>query len=151
MAFKFVPKTDEEIDMEGLAPEGVYDFETIEAAETISKNSGNPMIKLKIRVFTDNGDRFIYDYLLESFPKKLKHFFRTAGLEKDYETGNVPIEKIKEAKGRVVIKAEPEKVETINGQSKTYRAKNVVVDYGEIGVGVSKTQVELADDDDIPF
>lgn len=151
MAFKFIPKTDEELDMEGLAPEGAYDFDVIEAQETTSKNSGNPMIKLKIRIFTDNGDRFIYDYLIESFAKKLKHFFSTAGLAKDYETGNVPIEKIKEAKGKVHIRIEPEKVETINGETKTYRAKNVVEDYGDFGVGLTKTQVEPNDDDDIPF
>lgn len=150
MAFKFIPKTDEELDMEGLAPEGVYDFDVIEAQETVSKSSGDPMIKLKIRVFTDNGDRFIYDYLIESFAKKLKHFFRTGGLEKDYETGSIPVEKIKEVKGKVKIRIEPEKVETINGESKTYRAKNVVEDYGDESIGVSKNQLE-PDDDKIPF
>lgn len=102
---KFEPKTDEEIQVMGLWPEGEYGFEilddavfgdkTISTMDTTSRikpdgSGGNEMIQLIVRVFNLEGQStVIIDYLLAAMPKKLKHAAYTCGLGQQYEMGTL--------------------------------------------------------------
>jgi len=84
---QFQPKTEAEIKAANLLPEGVYDFEVFDAVDKVSK-SGNDMIELHLKVFTDDGStRQMRDWILESFAHKLRHFCEACGLTKQYEAG----------------------------------------------------------------
>jgi hypothetical protein len=88
---KVTPRTEAEVQSEGLLPEGIYDFEIIAAEEKTSK-SGNDMIELKVNVFTDDGrPRTIFDYLLEmdGMNYKLRHAAVNCGMEEQYISGNL--------------------------------------------------------------
>lgn len=85
---KFTPKTEEQIIKEQMPPEGWWECEVVKAEDTSSK-AGNPMMKLHLRIFTDGGERTMFDYLLESFAMKLIHFCRAAGLEDRYASGEL--------------------------------------------------------------
>lgn len=86
---RLVPKSDEELAVMGLVPEGQYQFEVINAEDTQSK-SGNDMIKLQIKIWDGEGlSHTVFDYLLEAMPKKLKHFAKHLGLITKYESGEL--------------------------------------------------------------
>ena len=85
---RFQPRTEDELKAETLLPEGDYDFEVMEAADTTSKK-GNDMIKVKLRVFTNNGERHVYDYLMPSMGFKLRHFCESTGLLSKYDNGTL--------------------------------------------------------------
>jgi hypothetical protein len=89
---QFKPKTEQELKDElalNLLPKGDYDFEVLDATDTLSK-AGNEMIKLKLRVYDKQGKGVIvFDYLLESMAYKFKHFCDTVGLSSQYEAGKV--------------------------------------------------------------
>lgn len=122
MAFKFKPKTEEQLQEEGLLPGAVYDFTVATAEDAISK-AQNPMIKVKLQIFTDNGHRFVYDYLLEAMGRKLRNFCKTTGILSAYEKGEFDAPSLEGVSGKVYIEIEP--------AGKGYPAKNVVVDYGD--------------------
>lgn len=83
---RFEPKTDEQIATEGLCPVGWHEAEVISCEEQTSKK-GNPMLVVKFKVFSPNGERNMTDWLLPSYPKKLKHFCKAADLLDKYEAG----------------------------------------------------------------
>ncbi len=85
---RFQAKTDTEIATEGLPPEGWHEAEVIAAEEATSKK-GNPMLKVRLKLFTPNGERMAFDYLLGSFARKLKRFCEAAGLEEQYKKGSI--------------------------------------------------------------
>lgn len=86
---RFTPKTDREIAEERVWPEGEYSFEVTQAAEYTSK-AGNDMIKVMMKVFKPDGTlTLLTDYLFESMPHKLKHFFDTTGMEDLYNSGEI--------------------------------------------------------------
>ena len=85
---RFAPKTDQEIEVEGLCPEGWHEAEVTNSEEKISK-SGSEMIELRLKVYTPNGERTMRDWLLPSFPKKLKHFCDATGMESQYKLGTL--------------------------------------------------------------
>ena len=85
---KFQPKSEDQILKEQLPPEGWTEAEVESCEEKVSK-SGNPMLKLRLRLFTTDGERVMFDYLLESFAIKLIHFCRAAGLEDIYKSGEL--------------------------------------------------------------
>jgi hypothetical protein len=158
---KFTPKNEEELAIDGLLPEGTYDFEVIEAENKTSK-SGNEMIVVKLKVYDLNGGfRFVTDYLLEAFLPKLLSFAVTTGTRKAYDAGEYTSYDVLNASGKVQIKIVP---------AGEYPAKNEVKIYGEPkakgeGKGVTEpapatfkpteaigqTVKELEEMDDIPF
>ena len=148
---KFKPKSESEMQSDSLLDTGLYDFEVMTAEDKVSKN-GNEMIALKLRVFSDRGERHIYDYLLESTAWKLKHFCEIAGF--DYENGTLIAIDCAGVCGKVKIGISKDKT----GQ---YGPKNQVNDYlspKEMGLAVmtpSATKQALDApkfaDDDIPF
>lgn len=85
---RFAPKTEQQIDSEMLTPEGWHEAEVINAENTVSSKN-NEMIALQLKVYTPNGERSMRDWLLPSFPRKLKHFCDAAGLESEYTLGCV--------------------------------------------------------------
>jgi hypothetical protein len=74
-------------------PDGEYPFTVMESAIAISKsakNAGKEMVKLKLNVHGDGFDKHVYDYFADWFSEwKLKHFCDTAGLAKEYESGEI--------------------------------------------------------------
>lgn len=86
---KFAPKTEDQINNEGLLRAGIYPFEIIEASDQQSK-SGNDMIKLAIKVWDSEGsEHYVYDYLLESMAYKLRHAAEACSLLDKYESGEL--------------------------------------------------------------
>jgi hypothetical protein len=85
---RFQSKTEQQIDSEELTPEGWHEAEVTSAEEKTSK-TGNPMIEIRLKVYTPNGERTMRDWMLPTFPRKLKHFCDAAGLESEYTLGCV--------------------------------------------------------------
>ena len=119
---KFTPKSEEDIQKEGLMPAGIYPFTVLEAVDTVSKASGNEMIKIKLAVYDNEGrERHLYDYLLESMAAKFRHFCVQTGMEGRYQDGSVAAEHCEGKDGYVKIKI---------GKAKgDFPAKNEVDDY----------------------
>ena len=117
---KFAPKSEEEIQKANLAPEGEYDFQVV-AAEDATSKKGNPMIKLKLGIFSGNAMAWqVTDYLIEAMAEKLRHFCDCVGLLKKYEAGSLDAIDCRGREGRVVLEIEEQ-----NG----YHPKNSVVNY----------------------
>jgi hypothetical protein len=86
---KLKPKSEREIAEDSLLPKGDYSFE-VASAENKTSKSGNEMIELKLHVFDDGGDpRILFDYLLESMPRKLRHAAEACGLVSEYDMGSL--------------------------------------------------------------
>lgn len=145
---QFKPMTEKEIAEAACWGPGEYNFEVIEAEDTTSKSSGAEMIKLKIKVFNDEGaERTVFDYLLQSVAWKMRHFCYGTGLEQAYENGTLQAMQCVGKCGRVLLRID---------QQEGYQAKNAVKDY-VVGDGV-KQNVKAAnaapapsDSDEPPF
>lgn len=147
---KFVPKSEKEIAEASLWPNGEYAFEIIEAADKVSKTSGNEMIELKMKVYNDEGAHiFVNDYLLESMAYKLRHAAVACNALDKYEAGSLSSHDFMGQAGRVKLKIQKSK-------DPQYADKNVIGDYvvkkdGEetpVSSNVSGTPIH---DDTIPF
>ena len=122
MAINTEPKTEKEIQEMSNIPAAEYDFNILMAEDTVSKTSGNDMIKATLGIYVDGAiKRKIPDYLMPSMAAKLRHFCDTTGLLSQYEAGTLEAADLIGRSGRVKIGIEPEK----NG----YPAKNFVKDY----------------------
>ncbi len=155
---QFKPMTDEEIELGNLLPPGIYPFEVFDAEECVSKK-GNDMIKLKLSISDPKGQRRImYDYLLASMPKKLKHFAKAMGLLDKYDSGTINSADCYQRHGSVQIGIEQG---AMGDNGVQYPPKNVVLDYvGEMAVMASASPAKPAPGvetshpafaDDIPF
>ncbi len=119
---KFAPKTEKEVAEEGLLPRGEYGFEVVSAENKISR-ANNEMIELKLNIFDEHGDaRSIFDYLLESMARKLRHAAEACGLLTEYESGDLDALDFVGKSGTLKIGIQKDKT----GQ---YPDKNVVTDY----------------------
>ena len=119
----FKPKTEEEVKMAQLAPEGEYDFDVLGAEDAVSKKSGASMIKVKIGLYRDDGTirNHVFDYLLPTLEAKLRHFCDTVGLLSDYESGTLTAAACKGRSGRARI--------GVDNKDANFPPKNVVKDY----------------------
>lgn len=105
-----------------LIPPGNYQFEVMEAKESISK-AGNDMIELKLKVFMPDGrERILFDYLMEKLEYKLAHFFECVGLFDKYSAGDVSADDCWGKSGELKVHIQKDK----NGQ---YPDKSAVADY----------------------
>lgn len=150
----FQPKTEEELQAEAVMPGGEYDFEVIEAADTISKRSGNDMITAKLKVFAPDGSfRTVTDYLMEKMAWKLRHFCEATGLMDKYDAGTLAARNCEGRAGRVILQVDPER-KSEDG-TKTYSPKNSVKDYVASAGGTRRANVPAMSDDmedsEIPF
>ena len=149
---RFQPKTEHQIAEEGLMPDGIYDFEVIEAEEAQSKR-GNDMIVIKLRVFDADGTaRNMTDYLMEAMAFKLRHAAEVCGLLPDYEKGELYAGSFVGQTGKVKIGRDKP-----NGD---YPPRNAVKDYVKpdaavipSGLPAARANSGKAADpfDDIPF
>lgn len=161
---QFEPKTKQELDAAGLLSEGNYDFEVLEAQERTS-SKGNPMIEVKLGVWTNNrGQKYITDYLMEKLAYKLYHFCESVGI--DYHAGELKAEELPGKCGVVRVKIDPERT---GDDGKVYSAKNAVKDYvaamsaetppapsqpaqsNVLHTGVRRLEPQPVDDETIPF
>lgn len=154
---RITPKSQEEIDLEGLLEKGVYDFEILKAEDKLSKK-GNEMIHVKLKVFSGDGYQLVDDYLMEAMSYKLRHFCEEAKLLDKYESGELVASDCVGRCGKVKLDIEP---------GGDFPAKNVVKDYGEkkkadpsakgplMNAGPKSKSLEEEDSDDnsspIPF
>jgi hypothetical protein len=99
----FAPKTERAIIAELFWPRGEYDFEVVEAEETVSGN-GNAMMVLRLRLFREGHNPIlIRDYLMTSKPLKLVRIARACGLLPQYFTGSLVPSDFLSVKGRLKL------------------------------------------------
>jgi hypothetical protein len=85
---KFTSYSDKELEELKLITDGQYSASVISAEDKADKN-GADMIVLKLEVHDGGKNRLMNDWLVESFPVKIKHFCYAAGLSSRYENGEV--------------------------------------------------------------
>jgi hypothetical protein len=86
---RFTSYTDKQLEELNLIPNGEYKADVTSAEDKSDKN-GSGMIVLNLNVYDANGrPRLMRDWLLESFPVKLKHFCYASGLEAKYDSGEI--------------------------------------------------------------
>jgi hypothetical protein len=118
----FQPRTDKEINDSKLLQPGDYDFEILDARETESRSSGNPMIELKLKVSDGNGvSRILPDYLVEQKIEKLRNCCIACGLIDQYKNGSVSPDGFKGKRGRIRVAVQ----KGTNG----YMDRNTVTNY----------------------
>ncbi len=146
----FIPKSEKEIAETNLWPVGEYHFEIAKAENTVSKASGNEMIKLTMNVVNDEAkSRIIYDYLLVSMEFKLRHCAVACGLLTKYEQGILDSSDFEGKTG--ILKLSIQKDTTGN-----YSDRNQVVDYiventEKKAPTKQEEPVENSLDDEVPY
>lgn len=147
---QFEPKTEEQLKSANILPEGVYDFEVLDAVEGVSKK-GNPQIVTTLMVYGNDGmTRYVRDYLTQAFAHKLRHFCETAGLLDAYNNGLLTDDMCRGVSGKVAIKIE---------KQEGFAEKNAVKDYIVPDAGSVPTRPPAAPatahtvhaEDEIPF
>lgn len=148
---KFTPKREE--DLSDLLSIGNGKFEVVNAKE-IDASNGNPMIRLYLKVWDQNGKQgFIYDNLMlneNNFSlRKILHFCKATGLLDQYEKGILMASNCTGKSGLLRIGIQKDR----NGQ---YRDKNVASDYLEYKKSANtpeyvKNNTQEKFDDDLPF
>ncbi len=156
---QFNSRSREELARESLTPPGEYDFEIISAEETTSKK-GNEMIKLKLRVFVENGEIHVYDYLVAGMEYKLANFCDAIGRSDDYDDGEINADNLVGCAGKLKLVIEEAEKDKDTGEVK-WPAKNVVKTYiagkkgqekmAERRVKTAPTAAVKTDDEEIPF
>jgi hypothetical protein len=153
--YRFNPKSDKELDEMlnfSLLADGEYPFKILKVEETVS-SKGNPMLVVKLLLTLGNDSRTITDYLMESMPHKLKHFFESIGMHRYYEKGEIDINALSGLGG--VLKLGLQKGAAKPDGSGNWPDKNQVKDYvktafpAEIKEAFKDTSG--FDDVDIPF
>lgn len=142
MAMKFKPKTEKELAEANLWPVGEYSFEILEAEEA-TDSSDRDMLKLKVKVFKDNGaSQNIFDYVSGEWMEfKLRHLAEVCGQLTEYETGELEAYNFVGKTGMCKVGISKDK----SGQ---YPDRNDIKDYIVTGKAAAKPAV---DDDQIPF
>lgn len=156
---QFNSRSREELARESLTPPGEYDFEIISAEETTSKK-GNEMIKLKLRVFVENGEIHVYDYLVAGMEYKLANFCDAIGRSDDYDDGEINADNLVGCAGKLKLVIEEAEKDKDTGEVK-WPAKNAVKTYiagkkgqekmAERRVKTAPTAAVKTDDEEIPF
>lgn len=155
---QFTPKQESEIKRFSTLPDGVYPFSIIESREQASKSEKNPgkiMAAVKLAVYHEGREQWVYDYFADWFSEwKLKHICDTCGKSLAYNNGEVDF-----ADGGAV--GWQGYVELTTETDPQYGDKNVVVDY-VVKQAAAKAEPKPAatakakaaqnvDDSDVPF
>lgn len=135
---KFEPKTEKEIQEDGLWPAGEYGFEVLDSVtlggkvfatcERLSKikpdgSGGQEMIQLVTKVYNAEGNfRIIIDYLMASVAYKLRHAADACGLLDKYEAGQITAEDFKGKSGNLTLRIK-------KGTEEYPNASNAIADY----------------------
>lgn len=143
---RYQPKTEEQLQDEGLLPDGNYPFEVVGATNKQSKK-GNDMIELNLRFYgADGRPVFVRDWLMEAMGFKLRHFCEEVGLLDKYNSGELNDTDCEGKTGFATVKKEPAKGD--------FGPKNAVKDYGKkeeaepVAAPAGSADLEK---DDIPF
>lgn len=150
---RFEPKSNEELEVMDLIPEGIYNAQVLQAQDKLSKN-GNEMVQVVLQIWDSEGrPRPVYDYLLPQMAKKLKHFAVAADLLERYEQGSILAEHCigKCLNVEIIIQQGKQRPDG----SGDYPAKNSVKDYQVKNDSVSQPVKAASEsdfiEDDIPF
>lgn len=148
---QFEPKTEDELSAGLLLPDGVYDFEVIDAAEKVSKK-GNPMMVVNLMVYAPDGStRYVRDFLMEAIAYKLRHFCAATGLLGAYNDGVLTSD---------MCAGRPGKVKIVTESQDGFPPRNAVKDYIVAEAGSVPTRSTapapatahtVHAEDDIPF
>lgn len=146
---RFAPKSKEELQYMSLLPKGVYQFEVSNAEDTKSQ-AGNDMIKLTLKIYDKNGSpTTLFDYLLESWAYKLRHFAEVTGIVDKYDLGNIEAKDCLGKVGHAEIIIEEGKQKPDGSK---YHDQNSIKDYIKVaGVIHPVKQDDIELNDDIPF
>jgi len=127
-----------------LLPIGEYHIEVVTAFDKKSKSSGNDMIELKVAIWEDDRIRcYLFDYLLDAIPAKVRHACDSFGLLDKYQSGNLESDDFIGRTGKAKIGIEKDK-------TGKYPDRNKIVDYCVRTAKPINKQSE-APDDDLPF
>ena len=148
---KINPKSKSELDdldSSRCLPKGQYLATIQSAVEKVSKK-GNEMIELQLLVPNpeepQEQPRLVYDYVSDAWmPGKIKNLMYAAGLEAQYERGNLDPVALREVEVKVDLRIE---VDT-TGQ---YGAKNKVADYIPAPSSKEWPPKGTDSDSDLPF
>jgi len=147
---RFLPQTEEELQVLSLAPEGTYYYKVIKSEERIS-NAGNDYISLVLKL-RDLECKEYAVFTNLSLIKLLKHFCDVNEMVDIYKSGEISADQcMNKNGGMVVIGIDHEKPD---GKGGTYKAKNIVKDYIVAPHGsliTPLTQKNDFIDNDIPF
>lgn len=143
---KFEPMSDEQIAKLNLIPEGQYQFEVVDAEDKVSAR-GNEMIAVKLKIWDRDGkERTLMDWLMPSFPKKLKHFCENTGLQDKYNLGNVIAEDCRHKSGCLSIMI------TKNQKGEDWNTVNDYLSFEKKNLEMKKeTREDPFFNDDLPF
>ncbi len=104
----YTPQSEREIRDSMLLPPGEYDFEVLKGEDTVSKASGNEMIKLTLNIFPhdDTKPRTINDYLVPGSKMgelKINRFCHAIGIQDVYFSGGLSGMACEGAAGRLKL------------------------------------------------
>lgn len=148
---RFQVKTEEELQMESLLPEGCYSYQVIKSEDKMSQ-AGNEYTAITLKIWDEQGkEHQVFTNM--ALIKILKHFCDVNGMQNEYISGNIPADAfLYKSGGRVLLGVEGEKP---NGKGGMYKAKNIVKDYiTEPHGSTMKPLPEVKNDfhdDDLPF
>ena len=151
---KFTPKTEKELKEAMLWPAGEYDFEVLESSPAVgsaqSKNPGLEYIKLKLRVFNQDGATKLVNAVLH--PKMewaMRAFCYETGIENEYESGELSHSDCVGKTGKVQLK--------IKQAEGDFPAKNEVGNWGakeekkKLEAKPAASKQPANNSDDVPF
>jgi hypothetical protein len=133
----------------GTIEPGECDFEVVVAEETTSKASGQPMLKLQLKVWDKNGrEGFVFDYITADAQWKIKNLCDAIGHSDLYLSGTVHQGSLVGQCGKAMIKIQEDK-------TGKYGPSPKVKYYIEPGAAKAKSANDLPPfdkgDEDIPF
>jgi hypothetical protein len=146
-----------------LVKEGIYDAVITASQDTVSANSGNPMMDMTVTVYDENGKaRDIRDFLVftKAMMWKVVHFADSAGIVKEYEEGKLCSEVAVGKRVQVKITVEegseiPQDKLKGKPMGSKYPDKNKVEDYikksDQGATSVKSENPAPFEDDDIAF
>lgn len=159
--FQYQPMSEQEAMAERfqLMKEGVYDAVITASKDTVSSNSGNPMMDMMVTVYDEQGKTHdVRDFLVftKQMMWKVIHFAESANIMNDYEAGKLCSEIAinKMVKVKVVVEAGNEiPADKLKGKpaGSRYPEKNKIADYVKNDVVLNKQPSSGILDADIPF
>lgn len=140
---KFMPQSEEQIIKESLIPDKtICDVEIVDAEDTISKTTGNEMIKLTIKVFYEGREFIMFSYITfgdaHMARLTLARSCNSFGIMDAYNKGSISAHDYmgKSGKAKIRLKDDP-----------TYGLKNEIAEFIKRAEPMDKSVSE----DEVPF